>query len=68
MIHEEEKKLADDQENYEVLEVQWQGDRQQHLKTVKKPKKSTLAQLQQELADLQAKYTQLCKQLQTPSE
>ena len=33
-----------------------------------KPKKSTVAQLQQELADLQAKYTQLCKQLQTPSE
>lgn len=34
MIQEEEKKLSDDQENYEVLKVQRQEDRQQHLKTV----------------------------------
>ena len=69
MILDEEKKLTEDQESYEVLKVQRQGDRQQHLKTPKKkPKKSTVAQLQQELADLQAKYTQLYKQLETPSE
>ena len=68
MIQEEEKKLADDRDSYQALKVQRQGDRQQHLKTVKKPKKPTVAKLMQELADLQAKYTQLCKQLETPSE
>ena len=67
MILDEEKKLMEDQERYEVVRVQRQGDRQQ-LKTPKKPKKSTVAQLQQELADLHAKYTQLCKRLETPSE
>ena len=67
MILDEEKKLTEDQESYEVLKVQWQGDRQQ-LKKPKKPKKSTMAQLQQELTDLQSKYAQLCKQLETSSE
>jgi len=67
MIQEEEKKLTEDQERYEALKVQRQGDRQ-HFKTPKNPKKSTVAQLQQELADLQAKYTQLCKQLKTAHE
>ena len=36
MILDEEKKLTEDQESYEVLKVQRQGDRQQHLKTPKK--------------------------------
>ena len=42
---------------------QREGDRQQ-LKAHKKPKKPTVAQLQQELADLQSKYTQLCSKLE----
>lgn len=66
------EKLTQDQQRCEAVKVQRQGD-QQHLKTPKnpqpntpqKPKKPTVAQLQQELADLQAKYTQLCKQLET---
>ena len=33
-----------------------------------KPKKSTMAQLQQELAELQSKYAQLCTKLETPGE
>ena len=75
MIQDEEKKLTQDQQRCEALKVQRQGD-QQHLKTPKKPqlntpkkpKKPTVAQLQQELADLHAKYTQLCKQLETSHE
>lgn len=67
MIQEEEKKLTEDQGSYEALKVQRQGDRQ-HLKTPKKPKKPTVAQLQQELADLQSKCTQICSKLETPSE
>ena len=57
MILDEEKKLTEDQESYEVLKVQRQGDRQQ-LKKPKTPQKSTMAQLQQELTDLQSKYAQ----------
>ena len=64
---EEQKKLTEDQDSYQALLVQRQGDRQQ-LKKPKKPKKSTMAQLQQELAELQSKYTQLCTKLETPSE
>ena len=67
MILDEEKKLTEDQESYEVLKVQRQGDRQQ-LKKPKKPQKSTMAQVQQELTDLQSKYAQPCKQLETSSE
>ena len=48
MILEEEEKLMEDQDSYQALKVQRQGDRQQ-LKTPKKPKKPTMAQLQQEL-------------------
>ena len=53
MIQEEERKLMEDQESWEVLKVQRQGDRQKH-KTPKKPKKPTVAQLQQEMNELQA--------------
>lgn len=52
---------------YQTLLVQRQGDRQQ-LKKPNKPKKSTVAQLQQELAELQSKYAQLCTKLETPRE
>jgi len=67
MIQEEERKLTEDQESYEVLKVQREGDRQQ-LKKPKQPKKSTMAQLQQELTYLQSKYAQLCTMLETSSE
>ena len=66
MIQEEEKKLSQDQDSYQALKDQRQGDRQQ-LKAPKKPKKPTVVQLQQELADLQSKYTQLCSKLETVS-
>ena len=46
MILDEEEKLVKDQHSYQALKVQRQGDRQQ-LKTPKKPKKPTMAQLQQ---------------------
>lgn len=48
MILDEEEKLMEDQDRYQALKVQRQGDRQQ-LKTPKKPKNPTMAQLQQEL-------------------
>ena len=67
MIQEEEKKLSQDQNSYQTVKDHRQGDRQQ-LKTPKKPKKPTVAQLEQELADLQSKYTQLCSKLETASE
>ena len=51
MIQEEEKKLTQDQDSYQTPKVQRQGDRQQPKKP-QKPKKSTMAQLQQELAEL----------------
>ena len=60
MIKEEEKK---DQDSYQTMRKQREGDCQQ-LKAPKKPKKPTVAQLQQELADLQSKYTQLCSKLE----
>ena len=67
MIQEEQKKLTEDQDSYQALLVQRQGDRQQ-LKKTQKAKKSTMAQFQQELTELQSKYAQLCTKLETPSE
>ena len=58
MIQEEQKKLTEDQDSYQALLVQRQGDRQQ-LKKTQKAKKSTMAQFQQELTELQSKYAQL---------
>ena len=46
MIQEEQKKLTEDQDSYQALLVQRQGDRQQLTKP-QKPKKSTMVQLQQ---------------------
>ena len=66
MIQEEEKKLSQDQSSYQTRKDQREGDRQK-FKTPKKPKKLTMAQLQQELTDLQSKYTQLCSKLETVS-
>ena len=67
MIQEEQKKLTEDQDSNQALLVQRQGDRQQ-LKKTQKAKKSTMAQLQQELTELQSKYAQFCTKLETPSE
>ena len=67
MIQEEQKKLTEDQDSNQALLVQRQGDRQQ-LKKIQKAKKSTMAQFQQELTELQSKYAQLCTKLETPSE
>lgn len=70
MIQEEEKKLSHDQDRCEALKVQrvkdlqLQTPKKPQLNTPKKPKKPTMAQLQQELADLQAKYAQLCTKLE----
>ena len=61
------KKLSQDQDSYQTLKDQRQGDRQK-FKTPKKPKKPTVAQNLQELAELQSKYTQLCRKLETASE
>lgn len=66
MMQEEEKKLSQDQDSYQTMKDQREGTRQK-FKTPKKHKKPTVAQLQQELADLQSKYTQLCSKLETVS-
>ena len=69
-VLEEQKKLTKDQERYGTLKEQRQGERRQRQKhpksqalLPKKPKKPTMAQLQEELAILQANVSQLCKQL-----
>lgn len=60
MLQEEEKKLTEDQETHRSLLVLRQGYEQQfNVKKPNKPKKSTLAQLKAQLAELQQKYTQL---------
>lgn len=70
MVLEEQKKLTQDQERYATLKEQRQGERRQRQKHPKsqaffpkKPKKPTMAQLQEELAILQANVSQLCKQV-----
>ena len=62
VLLEEEKKLAKDQERYQTLQ-------QQQRKTCQKRVKSpTVAQLQKELAELHAKYGQVCKILENTRE
>lgn len=69
MLQEEEKKLTEDQETYRSLLVQRQGYEQQfNAKKPNKPKKSTLAQIKAQSAELQQKYTQLCTKFETPCE
>lgn len=63
MIQEEERKLVEDQDQYQTLKVQRDSDRPQ-LKTPKKPKKLPMTTLQQELADFQSEFTQLCSILE----
>ena len=63
----QQRKLTEDQDSYQALLDQRQGDRQQ-LKKPQKSKKPTMAQVQQELTELQSKYAQLCTKLETLSE
>ena len=58
MMIEEEKKLKQDETRYQTMKK----DRRQP-KTAQTPKKPTVVHLQQQLADLQSKYTVLCSQL-----
>ena len=63
MILDEEKKLVQDQTSYQAMKKQRECERTHLLKTSKKPQKLSVAQLRQELTDLQSKYTQLYHQL-----
>ena len=59
MLLAEEKKLAKEQEHYQTLQ-------EQKLRACKKKMKNpTVAQLQKELAELHANYSELCKTLET---
>ena len=58
IILDEEKKLVQDQEHYQSLQEQ---KLRAHVKTLKNP---TVAQLQKELTELQAKYSEVCKTLE----
>ena len=66
MILDEERKLTQDQTSYQTMKKERNVERPQLLKKPKKAKKFTVAQLMQELTDLQSKYTQLCSQLNNP--
>ena len=66
MILDEERKLTQDQTSYKTMKKEREVERTQLLKTPRKPKKFTVAQLMQELTDLQSKYTQICSQLNNP--
>ena len=63
MILDEEKKLTQEQAEYQALKKEREGERSQLVKTTTKPQKMSVTQLMQELADLQSKYAQLCQQL-----
>ena len=63
MILDEERKLTQDQTSYQTMKKERNVERPQLLKKPKNAKKFTVAQLMQELTDLQSKYTQLCSQL-----
>ena len=63
MILDEEKKLTQEQAEYQILKEQRLSERAQLLKTSKKLQKMSVAQLRQELTDLQSKYAQLYQQL-----
>ena len=63
MILDEEKNLTQEQAEYQILKEQRLSERAQLLKTSKKPQKMSVAQLRQELTDLQSKYAQLYRQL-----
>ena len=60
MILDEEKKLEQDQTSYQVMKTEREGERAQ---LPRPPKKISITQLKQELAELQSKYVQLYQQL-----
>ena len=60
MAEEEELKLKQDENSYQTMKEERAGERS---KVPRKPKKITVVQLKQELADLQSKYTELCSKL-----
>ena len=62
MILDEERRLMQDQASYQTMKKRRKRERPQ-LKKPKNSKKLSVAQLMQELAVLQSKYTQLCNQL-----
>ena len=62
MALEEEIKLIQDQNSYQAMKEEREDKRSQ---IPRKPKKLTVAQLMQELTDLQSKYTELCSKLDT---
>ena len=66
MVVEEELKLIQDQAAYQSLKEERQTE--QCKSPRKKPKMLTALQLQQELRDLQAKYSSLCEKLEKQTE
>ena len=76
MVQDQAMKLKQEQESYEALRQQRVEERQQNkaqttdkaTQSLKPSKKDrmTVTQLQQELRDMQAKYTALCAQVGTP--
>ena len=59
MLLDEEKKLTQEQAEYQILKEQRLSERAQ---LPKKPQKMSVAQLRQELTELQSKYVQLYQQ------
>ena len=60
MLLDEEKKLVQDQTSYQAMKKERESTRSQ---LPRKPQKMSVAQLMQELTDLQSKYAQLYQQL-----
>ena len=60
MLLDEEKKLVQDQTSYQAMKKERESTRSQ---LPRKPQKLSVAQLMQELTDLQSKYAQLYQQL-----
>ena len=65
IILDEEKKLTQEQTEYQAMKELRLRERSQRVKTTKKPQKTSVAQLRMELADLQSKYAELSTLLST---
>ena len=63
MILDEEKKLTQEQTEYQTMKKEREDKRSQRVKTTRKTQKMSVAQLRLELVDLQSKYAQLCQHL-----
>ena len=66
-IQDFERKLQEDRASLQTLKETRRKQRQQQLasKVTNKPKKVSVSQIQQELRDLQTKYTELSRKLET---